>query len=258
MKIYKRIRSSLKRSLKRIPLVRRLWKSFNIVMLRQGSTRRWRSKLDSELNFWRVFVSTQGSKWPEEYQMRLDPNLALQGYIKDLLEQEWAETYAILDVGAGPMTVLGKVWEDGHEIRITPVDALANDYRKVLNAEGIVPPVWTEEAEAERLSERFSEESFDLVYGRNSIDHCYDPLKAIKEMLKVVKRGRYVLLRHHENEGERASYATLHQWNFTERDGEFVIWNPYQEIVVGTALAGSAKIWCYRDEGLICMKMQKL
>lgn len=77
--------------------------------------------------------------------------------------------------------------------------------------------------EAERLADAFGENSFDLVYARNCLDHGYDPMLAIQQMLKVVRVGGVVLFEHGVNEGERQGYQGLHQWNFCVSDDRFVI-----------------------------------
>ena len=44
-------------------------------------------------------------------------------------------------------------------------------------------------------------------------------------MVRVVKPGRWVLLKHVIDEGEHEGYVGLHDWNFRIEDGRFVIWN---------------------------------
>ena len=63
----------------------------------------------------------------------------------------------------------------------------------------------------------------DFVSARNSIDHTYDPLEAIKQMLRCVKENHIVAMDHVENEGKHQHYRGLHQWNLTLERGEFFI-----------------------------------
>jgi hypothetical protein len=44
-------------------------------------------------------------------------------------------------------------------------------------------------------------------------------------MVRAVKPGRWVLLKHVIDEGEREDYGGLHDWNFRIDEGRFVIWN---------------------------------
>jgi SAM-dependent methyltransferase len=170
--------------------------------------------------FWDKIFNTKGLSWPEDYARRLNPDLPLQDNIRNLLP---FQSYVhILDVGAGPLTALGKRCS-GIQLHITAVDALADIYDRILRRYGVEPPVRTQMVDAERLTSRFASSTFDLVYALNSIDHSYDPQRAILEMLSVVNPKCYVLLEHAINEGENMGYRGLHQWNFSSKDEEFII-----------------------------------
>mmetsp|Transcript_72686 Transcript_72686/g.236041 ORF Transcript_72686/g.236041 Transcript_72686/m.236041 type:complete len:103 (+) Transcript_72686:192-500(+) len=45
-------------------------------------------------------------------------------------------------------------------------------------------------------------------------------------MLKVVRLGGPVILRHIVNAGAQHAYAGLRQWNMDIQDGRFIIWRP--------------------------------
>lgn len=81
---------------------------------------------------------------------------------------------AILDAGAGPVSSLGKVYK-GVRLNNKAVDFLADEcpelYRKY-NCETTVP---TEKGRFLTLSDDLGESRFDLVYSRNSLEHCEDP-----------------------------------------------------------------------------------
>ncbi len=57
--------------------------------------------------------------------------------------------------------------------------------------------------EAEKITVRFKENIFDLVFARNSINHSYFPEISVLEMIKVIKKNCYVLLLHRTNEAEQ-------------------------------------------------------
>jgi len=128
----------------------------------------------------------------------------------------------VLDVGAGPLTVVGKKWA-GRKIEIVAVDPLAAEYDRLLSKHGIRPVCRTTYARAEGLTGIFPAAGFDFVHARNSIDHSSDPIRTISEMLRVVKPGCWVYLEHKINEGRTENYHGLHQWNFFPRSGEFFI-----------------------------------
>jgi SAM-dependent methyltransferase len=183
--------------------------------------RKWKRGIQSELRFWDDYFRTKGLEWHDTYGERFNPNLPLQHRLSALLPPQ--EKIEILDVGAGPLTFLGKKSE-GKRIYITAIDPLADEYDKLFAKYHIVPLVRTEKLDAEKLTTRFPENTFDLVFARNCIDHAYNPECAIIEMIKVVKKGCYVLMEHRVNEAEKEGYRGLHQWNFSMTiAGEFLI-----------------------------------
>jgi SAM-dependent methyltransferase len=175
--------------------------------------------LTSEVEFWDKFMKSKGSIWPEEYLIRLDPNSILQEHITRLLDVPVGSGVRILDVGAGPLTSLGKRWP-GRQVTIIAVDPLAEQYDRLLAKYQIAPPVRTVLAAAENLLTLFPPNSFDLVHARNSLDHGVNPMSAITQMVSAVKPGHCVFLQHVVNEGKNEDYHGLHQWNFYELNGE--------------------------------------
>lgn len=181
---------------------------------------RWKFNISSEIRFWDNCIKTKGSIWPNEYKVRFDPHLNLQDQVAVLLPSK--TEVEILDVGAGPLTYLGKVY-GSCKLNITAVDPLANVYDKILERYSVVPLIRTRKLDAEKLTTEFSENSFDLVFARNCIDHSYCPEKAILEMLKVAKKNCHVLLMHRPDEAEKENWRGLHQWNFSEVNGDFIV-----------------------------------
>jgi ubiquinone/menaquinone biosynthesis C-methylase UbiE len=54
-------------------------------------------------------------------------------------------------------------------------------------------------ASGEALLDVFLENSFDIVYSANALDHAYDPLLCIKNMLKVCKPEGWILIIKHND-----------------------------------------------------------
>lgn len=105
---------------------------------------KWNDGLHGELQFWQDWFATKGSHWPDDYAARLDPDTQLWPDLCDLLPEGNAR---ILDVGAGPMTILGKKCP-GREVSITAVDALTPAYDVLIREAGVNPPVRTLHCEA--------------------------------------------------------------------------------------------------------------
>ena len=214
----------------------------------------WTNKLPTELAFWEKWVATRGLSWPEEFRKRTDPNAEVEPSIAQFIE---SENDKLLDVGAGPLTVIGTRWK-GHKMDVTAVDPLADAYNLLLDRYGITPPVRTQGVAAEELISRFTPNSFDLSYARNCLDHSYDPYMAIEQMLLVTKRGGKVVLVHEVNEGSNELYRGLHQWNFGELNGEFLVSAPGRDTVnVSRELRATADVFTVAEDGHIKVAIHK-
>jgi SAM-dependent methyltransferase len=209
----------------------------------------WSGRLDDETAFWYGWLRDRGGQWPEDYAQRMDPELELQAEVRAYIDPTPGRHLRILDVGSGPLTILGKRWGD-RTLEITATDPLAEQYAMLFARVGTTPPVMPIHSVAERLTDTFDESSFDLVYARNCLDHGYDPLQAILQMVKVAKPGCVVLFEHAINEGEHEGYGGLHQWNFCVRDGRFTIWQPDRAIDAHTVLEREAEVQLHTpDDG---------
>ncbi len=212
----------------------------------------WELGRKFEIDFWTAWFETKGLQWKEEFSNRLKEDLLFQDCLVPYLP-DWPEL-TVLDVGAGPLTLLGKVLP-GRKLTIVAVDPLADIYDKILERNHIVPPVRTELCEAERLSEKFSARTFDLVFIQNALDHSYDPMKGIKQMLHVLKNNCWLIMSHDTNEAERANHVGFHQWNLCREDDKFIIWNKDIRIDVATALNSHAEITLHGEHYVLIKKM---
>jgi SAM-dependent methyltransferase len=194
---------------------------------------RWSQHIPDELRFWDSWLRDR--PWPDQFEFRTDPRAELQPELAALLPRGQT-AYRLLDVGAGPLTALGKRL-DGISLEISATDALAQHFDQLLERNHVQPPVRTAPCKAENLGSCFTPGSFDLVFCQNALDHVYDPIAAVDEIVRVLKPAGAVFLRHFENEGYREAYSGLHQWNFTIDDGDFIIWNPKIRVNVSRRLA---------------------
>jgi hypothetical protein len=76
-------------------------------------------------------------------------------------------------------------------------------------------------------------------------------------MLAVVRPGGRVVLNHRHNEAVDEDYVQLHQWNFDERAGDFVIWRPDQETNISKRLGDKADLTCRLRDGWIACQIAK-
>jgi SAM-dependent methyltransferase len=218
----------------------------------------WSSGIAHEVDFWSKFLRTGGLLWPAEYVRRLDPDAELDPALGAIVERV-GDGATILDVGAGPLTVLGTKWKQ-YEFSLRAVDPLAELYDRLLatcGATPIVPVVRTEFAVVEDLSAFFDPASFDIVHCRNALDHSFDPLQGVIEMLRIVKVGGTVMLRHNSNEAENEQYVGFHQFNLDVRDGIFVIWNRSTHMVVADCLPVEVEILTEFQDGQAVVYLHK-
>ena len=201
-----------------------------------------RAGLRGELAWWRGYIETRGGDWPEDLQHRLDPDASLlEPLIADRLARFDRASVRVLDVGAGPVSVLGKTHGDVR-LEITAVDPLGEQYATLLAEAGIEPGVRTQPCRGEDVAQRFGPAVFDIAYSRNALDHSADPLAIVRAMLTTVVPGGFVALRHYQCEAENNGYVDLHNWNF-DVDGEaLLIWGPYGKHDLGAELGGEATV----------------
>ena len=215
----------------------------------QEHVKTWERELGSELSYWKEYIDSGGLEWPDEYAERLDPTAPLREHlITARLADVSSATVSILDVGAGPMTTLGKTYP-GKTLAITAVDPLAAGYDRLLEEGALTPPVRTLPCRGEDLLEHFVPESFDVAYARNSLDHGDDPLLIIRNMVRLVRPGGLVVLRHYRTEGETELYSGLHQWNFEIQDGDFLVWSRWARHNVTRMLRGEVELECWYEGG---------
>lgn len=211
----------------------------------------WQDGLPDELKFWSDALKDGGKNWVKsEYDERMNPALELQAELRALIQAEPGATVRILDVGCGPLTRIGKVWP-GRTLEIVPVDPLGAEYVQLLERLRLRPPVLPRVAHGERLTEQFPRNQFDLAYASNSLDHSYDPLKAIEEMFAVVKPGCYVYLWHFAQVGVHEGYWGLHQWNFEVVGNDMILSDGRKtRHSLGQTFAGRGQLTCERQSFL--------
>lgn len=151
---------------------------------------------------------------------------------------------SVLDVGTGRTSVVGTIPpEEGHVIKLCACDVLASAYDVLNSLYGLKPYVKVEFAFVERQTDKYEQNSFDIVRMSNALDHCYDPFTGIFEMLKVAKKGGTVRLIHAENEAEHEMQYGMHQWNITsEGEDSMLIWRKDFKAEMKDILKGCAVI----------------
>lgn len=181
--------------------------------------------LRNEVGFWRRWMLSEGLSWREDFAMRFDPAAPVAPYLAGVIDRLPQEHVDLLDVGAGPLTIVGKV-HPSKSISIAATDVLAREYNRLLDRFSLSPLVRTQFAETEKLRAELGARQFDIVHAINTLDHSADPIAGIEEMLALTRPGGFVVLLHEENEGKNELYHALHKWDFTCVDDHFMIAGP--------------------------------
>jgi 2-polyprenyl-3-methyl-5-hydroxy-6-metoxy-1,4-benzoquinol methylase len=201
----------------------------------------WASRLPEEAEFWRklIFGTYPIKDWVYEVRQRVAGTFPFPDSCVRYLN---ADKTRILDVGAGPASILCPDMAPRY-VEVVAVDPLADTYNQLLAEAKLQPRVRTQRGEGERLSE-LNLGKFDLVYSRNALDHSYDPIRVIKEMVKVCAPAGVVFFEGAVNESLNEKGQGLHQWNFMPVDnGDLIIWRPDNTAYsLRSALEGLAQV----------------
>lgn len=183
----------------------------------------WLDNIQTEIDFWNSYFFLKGGRSKWDYKRRSEGTLTIAPHNEEFIDYT-DKNFRVLDAGSGPISNFG-IMGHGGKVNLTACDALAEIYGSILKNFGITPYCTTEFGCFEGLSQIYKPNQFDYVHVSNSLDHCFDPVLGVYNLITVVKNNKYIHLRHRKNEAENANYTGLHQWNFTVENSEFLIWN---------------------------------
>lgn len=209
---------------------------------------KWLTGIKEELDFWNNYMDTQGDIYKEDYEKTVCANK------KFVLDNDIDEIYCnkefkFIDVGSGPFSRCGKETEKV-DMNFTAVDPLAEAYNIMKVNKRIDNGIVIDTAFVELLDKKYGENVFDMVHMSNSLDHCFDALCGIYQLIYICKIGGKIILRHAENEAERSEYGGFHQWNLSvhNKENSFVIWKGEQRINIVQELGEYVDFYIYPDQ----------
>lgn len=224
----------------------------NKSLVRQLSA--WLNGIDYEINFWNSWMEEKGGQWGSDFTGRMDPERPVDPALFDGMDI--TATQKVLDVGAGPVSFFGYQL-NGKPIELSACDPLAPQYAEMSGRHAINWPVKTESAFAEDLSAFYPRDYFDMVVCRNALDHSFDPIRGIEEMLLVLRNGGRANLMHYANEAEEARYDGFHQWNFDVVDGRPIVWNKSARIDLIERFGDCADVRCSKHDRWVNFRFDK-
>lgn len=178
------------------------------------------SMFQSEIDFWDRELSLKGD-YPKAIINRSSKDKSkaeypevLEKYAKKVAQKLGKKSLpVVLDVGSGPLSQLSY----GHHanlIHLYCADPLARAYYKLHLKYGYYVGYPILDIPGEELHKALDQNTFDIVWMHNAIDHSQDPALVLDSMTKILKPGGYLILQMWSYEGKAESYVGLHQHDF--------------------------------------------
>jgi SAM-dependent methyltransferase len=177
----------------------------------------WSDSVGAEVGYWYRTMKKDPAAFARRYRRPSPSNQMLPGFV-DLFG---SGKVSLLDVGSGPAPVV--IGGYSTEVEIVACDPLADRYQELLDRHGIQTPVRLLTVDGERLVEHFGEDRFDICHIQNALDHSYQPVEIVRNMLRCARPGGLVLIRTVIDEGANEDYRGLHQWDISPGAGDFYI-----------------------------------
>ena len=202
--------------------------------------------IDDEVMFWRKWL--KGKRGEKHIKVR-----PLAKEVREMVGEK--KQVRIADIGSGPASMIGYTM-DGVEVDYVPSDLLAEEYKELYRYHNIEPYVYPEVQDMMNLS--YPDNSFDIVYCRNAVDHCFDAKKAISEMIRICKPGGYVYLWHFKKVGKMMGYNGMHTWNIElTENGNCLYWSKTSKFLLSELDIGFENEEVVRSHNVIINKLHK-
>lgn len=203
---------------------------------------KWLGGLESEIAFWKRYMETKGDIYYDTFknQTEKDRHFTLERYLDGFSKTEQIK---FIDIGSGPFSRCGHVTEN-YNLLVETVDPLAEVYNDLKKKNDLENGITIKTGFVELLDKYFDADSYDIVHMSNSLDHSFNAVFGIYQLLNLCKVGGKVILRHAENEAERSEYGGLHQWNLSlhNQENSFIIWRKNERYDIKKILDGYAKV----------------
>lgn len=208
----------------------------------------WLNGVYSEIKFWDNMIKTDGGIYDKnKWHNTINKNRPF--VLEDEIPAELnGKNFDFIDVGSGPFSRCGFV-TDKVILNHTAVDPLADAYNVLKSKAGIETEINLKTGFVEILDRYFESDSFDMVHMSNSLDHSFDPILGIYQLINICRIGGKVILRHKENEAEIESYEGFHQWNLSVNVSEnsFIIWRDDEKYNINEIFSNYVDIKCSID-----------
>lgn len=204
---------------------------------------KWLDGIKDEVHFWNEYMRDKGGVYFEGFEKTIDNNRKF--VLEDDIPNDYRNrNYDFIDIGSGPFGRCGRI-SNKVSLNITMVDPLAYIYHKLMNYYEIDNKICLTTGFVEFLNQKFVDNSFDMVHMSNSLDHSFDPVDGIFQMLNICRINGRVILRHHPNEAENEKYIGFHQWNLCIKNNRFIVWRPGEYKDISEMVEPYADVYLY-------------
>jgi len=184
--------------------------------VKSSDKKSWEDKLYEETSFWDSYIESKGQEWAR-FNRDVPIAPAFRPYL-ELPDNESESTEVkflnVLVVGSGPGSDIGYSDYEDAKVNLVLTDPLAKIYDDVFKKQNAYPPHQIMNLAAEELECFFQPDVFNLVDSTNALDHAYDPVEALRQMVRVTAPCAWIIVELFENEANVESGNGLHQWNF--------------------------------------------
>ncbi|GHV46472.1 hypothetical protein AGMMS49546_34540 [Spirochaetia bacterium] len=178
----------------------------------------WLNGIDSELVYWEYYIKFLNKPGFENWGILNDKQFEFDEYVE-------SPKTVFIDIGSGPFSSVG-FRTTKTELEFHAVDPLAFIYKGLKEKYKITTKITPEFGLVEKLTEKYGINKFDIVHMSNALDHSFNPIIGIYQMISLCKIGGKIILQHYENEAEYEKYCGFHQWNLCIVGSDFIIWKP--------------------------------
>jgi SAM-dependent methyltransferase len=166
----------------------------------------------------------------------------------------------VLDLRPGPWAFPGFP-SLGDRVVLVSADPLARAHGLSQAPNSSETPVCGERLYGEQILEQFHTDHFDRVYARDWVDRCRDPQQVIRQILRVVKPGGFLLAEHRLCVAGQDVDDGLRRWGLSkESAARFDIRFREDEIPTSCEFGAACQIECERvnpGEYWLVMKIRK-
>jgi len=182
----------------------------------------WIKNIDEEVNYWKNDVLSENGMNHDYYLNICNTSVFDDSAIKPLIKKG----AIVMDVGCGLISPYSNLLPSGEYINLIPVDALACFYNRMLSEKDHARDDYQcVFGMFEFLNLFFENDYADCIIINNALDHCIDPLRSLLSVIRVLKCGGSIFMRHTRATALLENYAGLHKWNLDVINNHFVIWN---------------------------------